>query len=60
MPNITGRIEALIGRHAALEDRLKDLAKHPAAKSEDVAAIKKEKLEIKGELTSLERELPGA
>lgn len=60
MPNITGRIDALNTRHAALEDRLKELARHPAASSEEIAAIKKEKLEIKDELASLQREPAGA
>lgn len=56
MGDITGRIEALDARHAALEDQLAELLKRPSASTEEVAAIKKEKLEIKDELAQLERE----
>ena len=56
MGDITGRIEALNTRHAALEDQLAELLKRPSATSEEIAAIKKEKLEIKDELALLERE----
>ena len=56
MGNITGRIEALNVRHAAIENQLVELLKRPSATAEEIAAIKKEKLEIKDELAVLERE----
>lgn len=56
MDDITGRIEALNARHAALEDQLAELLKRPSAGTEEIAAIKKEKLEIKDELALLQRE----
>ncbi|WP_368856829.1 YdcH family protein [Paracoccus acridae] len=43
-------------RHAALEDQLAELLKRPSAGAEEIAAIKKEKLEIKDELALLQRE----
>ncbi|QIR86756.1 DUF465 domain-containing protein (plasmid) [Paracoccus sp. AK26] len=42
--------------HAAFEDQLAELLKRPSASAEEIAAIKKEKLEIKDELAVLERE----
>lgn len=56
MGDITGRIEALNARHAALEDQLAELLKRPSASAEEIADIKKEKLEIKDELALLQRE----
>ena len=56
MGNITGRIEALNARHAMLEDQLVELLKRPSVTTAEIAAIKKEKLEIKDELALLQRE----
>lgn len=56
MGDITGRIEALHARHAALEDQLAELLRRPSASTEEIAAIKKDKLEIKDQLAVLERE----
>lgn len=55
MGDITGRIEALRARHTALEDKLHELSQTPSATAEEIAAVKREKLEIKDELATLER-----
>lgn len=55
MGDITGRIEALRARHSALEDKLHELTQSPSATTEEIAAVKREKLEIKDELAALER-----
>lgn len=56
MGDITGRIDALKKRHAALEDRLEELLKTPSATDAEIAAVKKEKLEIKDELSAIEHD----
>ena len=56
MGDITGRIEALNARHAMLEDQLVELLKRPSVTTAEIAAIKKEKLEIKDELALLQHE----
>ena len=56
MGDITGRIEALNARYAMLEDQLVELLKRPSVTTAEIAAIKKEKLEIKDELAQSQRE----
>lgn len=51
--SLQGRMEQLTRRHAELEDKIHSEQKRPAADTVKVQKLKKEKLRLKEELTTL-------
>jgi hypothetical protein len=55
--SLKNHLNELITKHRALEKELTDAAAHPATTDSQLAEIKRRKLKIKDEITSVERQV---
>ena len=51
---VQARIQSLQQRHQQLEQELVDMLKSPASRHEQIAELKRQKLQLKDEITQLE------
>lgn len=51
---VQARIQSLQQRHQQLEEQLDDMLKSPATRHEQIAALKRQKLQLKDEIMQLE------
>ncbi len=55
--SLKNHLNELISKHRALETELADAVAHPATTDSQLAEIKRRKLKIKDEITSVERQV---
>ena len=55
--SIKSRISSLKSKHKELDNQLNELYKHNSASDESITALKKQKLDIKDQIVTLEKTL---
>ena len=55
--NLASHLDQLKARHAALDSKIQKEEMHPSADHVQIAAMKREKLHVKEEITKLSRQL---
>lgn len=57
MSSIENHLTALKAKHTDLEGRISDLEQHPSVEQAEITRLKKEKLQLKEEISKIESDI---